>query len=735
MTSANRCGDPRRVVAERWPSARQSAILGAPHDFTVGVGKTSFLAGLQSLSAHRWLRAIRNSLVLLLPVIFIGALALLFASFPFTAVLPPTLAAAGQHLRQPAMLVWQASGGILALCLVVLISHYLAVDARERQSAEVSPPVAATVAMVNFFVFTQVFIESEAHLWMLDARSTLTAIVVAIASSELLFRCLRCQALRIGRRPDVLDPSLHLAVRAIVPALATVAVFFLLCSALSRIDLDLGRRLSAGLIALNDASSSELPGLLVVGALHQLLWFFGVHGGNVLESVYSTLFYSAGDGRHVFAVSKSLFDLYVHVGGSGSTLGLLLVILLRYRYSDSGRVARYALLPSLFNINELVIFGLPIVFNPVYLVPFLLAPLVQIAVSYLCVRHGLVDLDLLAVPWITPPLLGGTINSASWHGGALQLFNLLLSAAIYAPFVDFAERQKQREGLGHVQRIVAEIEGIRVQSSSVLKRHDDLGHTARKLVREFIQDLGTSRVYLVYQPQHDVDRQVVGVEALMRWQHRHFGLISPGAICLLLEESRQICQLGRWVISTACQQLGDWKRVGIAPLRMSVNLSPLQLKDAGLAPFIGECLQSNQLPAGEFGLELTESQHVPDDRESVQTLKALQAMGIHLEMDDFGMGYSSMLYIRRFHFNAIKLDGSLTREVLQSNNCCDIIASVVQLARALKMRVIAEYVETREQQQLLAKLGCDAFQGYWYSPPLAARQCLDYLRGRSSAGG
>ena len=193
------------------------------------MGDTSFLAGLQSLSGHRWLRAIRNSLVLLLPVIFVGALALLLGSFPFAVLLPPPLVAAGQYLRPPAMLVWQASGGILALCLVVLISHYLAVDAREKQSVEVSPPVAVTVAMVNFFVFTQVFIAPQADFWMLDARSTLTAIVVAISSSELLFWCLRCQALRVGRQPDVLDPACIWPFRSIVPALVTVAVFF--CSA------------------------------------------------------------------------------------------------------------------------------------------------------------------------------------------------------------------------------------------------------------------------------------------------------------------------------------------------------------------------------------------------------------------------------------------------------------------------------------------------------------------------
>ena len=698
------------------------------------MGNSSFLAALQLLSSHRWLRAIRNSLVLLLPVIFVGALALLLGSFPFAILLPQTSVEVWRDLSHLALLVWQASGGILALCLVVLISHYLAVDARERRGAEVSPPLAATVALVDFFIFTQVFQGPDVNLWMFGARSTLCAILVAISSSELLFLCLRCKVLRVGRQTYVLDPSLHLAVRAIVPVLTTVVTFLLFSKALSLFHPDLGRSIGVGLLWLDQAFASELPGLLVLSILHQLLWFVGIHGTNVLENVFAVLFYSAGDGRQVLGMSKTLFDLYVHVGGSGSTLGLLLVILIRHRSGDSGRVARYALIPSLFNINELVIFGLPIVFNPVYLVPFVLAPLLQIVVSYLGVRYGLVALDVVAVPWITPPLLAGVINSASWHGGALQLFNLLMSAAVYAPFVGFAERQRHREGLGNVQRILCEIEGIRVQSSSVLSRHDDIGHTARKLVHEFIQDLGTERVFLAYQPQHDASQRVVGVEALLRWQHRHFGFISPGVICVLLEESNQICALGRWTIAAACQQLRDWKLAGIENLRVSVNLSPLQLKDAGLLPLVVECLQRNHLQAGELALELTESQHVPDDQGSVQTLKALQAMGIHLEMDDFGMGYSSMLYIRRFHFDAIKLDGSLTREVLQSNNCCDIIASVVQLARALEMRVVAEYVETREQQELLAKLGCDAFQGYLYSPALVGEQCLNYLRERAPVG-
>jgi EAL domain-containing protein (putative c-di-GMP-specific phosphodiesterase class I) len=153
----------------------------------------------------------------------------------------------------------------------------------------------------------------------------------------------------------------------------------------------------------------------------------------------------------------------------------------------------------------------------------------------------------------------------------------------------------------------------------------------------------------------------------------------------------------------------------------------LQLRDETLPDYVQACLQANGLAPAELGLELTESQHVPDDPLSIATLKNLEALGIYLEMDDFGMGYSSMLYIRRFNFDAIKLDGSLTREVMLDNNCSDIIASVVLLGRAVGIRVVAEYVETREQQAMLEELGCEVFQGYLYSAPLAGAPCLEYL--------
>jgi lactose/cellobiose-specific phosphotransferase system IIC component len=683
---------------------------------------------LQALSGHRWFKAIRNSLVLLLPVVFVGAVALLAGSFPFAVLLPQLDTVLVEESRELGILVWNASNGILALCLVVLISHHLAIEVRTTSGAEISPPVVATVALVDFFIFVQLSSAPLGNLLTLGPRGVLTAILVAIVSSELLFLFLRSGVLDFGRKAyDLMDPTLHLAVRSIIPVMATVALFILAAKSLLMLSLDMRHWASAGLVLLDETSGSQLPGLLILGAVSQLLWFFGIHGPNVLESVLPAMFSTAGDGPRALDATKTFFDLYVHIGGSGSTLGLLLAILLCDRLGEARRVAKYALIPTLFNINELVIFGLPIAFNPFYLVPFLAAPLLQIAVTYLCVRHGLVALDVTPVPWTTPPLLGGAINSGSWHGGALQGFNVLMSALVYAPFVRLDMRQRKNEAMCNVQRILAEIGNAHVRHSKVLGRHDSVGHIARKLLHEFLWDMGTERVHLSYQPQHDGSGRVVGVEALLRWNHRHYGEIPPEVVCTLLEESNRISAFGRWTIETACRQMRDWNLAGIEILRMSVNLSPLQLRDPLLVPFLGECLRANHLSASCFGLELTESQRVPEDALSIKTLKELHATGINLEMDDFGMGYSSMLYIRRFHFDAIKLDGSLTKEVLQDNHCSEIIASVVQLARALDMRVVAEYVETPEQQALLEQLGCDVFQGYLYSPALTGAQCLEYL--------
>ena len=682
---------------------------------------------LRRLPGNRYLRAIRNSLVLMFPVVFVGAIALLLGSFPYSAVLSQNSLLVSEEWRAIAMLVSNASSGILALCLLVLISCFLAAETRDRQFTDISPPLMAVLALVNFFIITR-FADSSSTSLIFGPHNVLPAILIAVVSTELFALFSRIRLLSLGKRTYDLDPTLHLALRAIAPLIATVAVFLLAREGLSALSFDLGKSVAKGVITLDNALDSPLPGLLLLGLINQLLWFVGLHGPHLLEGVHDVLFSFSAACPEMFGISKQFFDIYVHIGGSGSTLGLIFAILIYARYGDYARVAQYALFPALFNINELIIFGLPIIFNPIYLFPFVFVPLVQITLTYFCIRSGFVTLDSTIVPWMTPSILSGVLNSGSWSGGALQLVNILASTLIYAPFVRISVRRKKTENQNNIARILADIEKLKAQNIQVLNRHDDISHAARKLLHEFVDDLGSERVYLAYQPQHDRNGAVVGVEALLRWQHRYLGYVSPGVICALLEESQRIIPFGRWTIETACQQLQRWKIAGVEKLRVSINLSPLQLRDTELLAFVADSLRKNRLSSDEICLELTESQHVPDDLLSIETLEGLEALGIHLEMDDFGMGYSSMLYIRRFKFAAIKLDGVLTRDVLRDKNCRDIISSVVQLGEALGIRVVAEYVETDEQQSILKALGCDEFQGYLYSPALTSSECLDYLQ-------
>lgn len=694
-------------------------VLDDNHSTRIGTFRSLF--SLQRLSRHRWLRAIRDSLVLLLPVTFVGALALLAASFPLW------IHDASSPWSDAALLVWRASNGILSLCLVVLIAQHLAADLRENYLVDVSPPLVATLALVDFFLVVS-FAPTPEGQWMLGPRSVLVAILVAIVSTELFFCCQRLRFLHLFRHSFDLDPTLHLAVRAIVPTITVVGLFCLANRLLLLIPFDGVHAIKTLLFALQDDTGSQLPGLILVGLLGQFLWFFGIHGPNVLESVYPYLFNGAAQSGQVFDISKSFYDLYVHLGGSGATLGILLAILIHARRSEAARIAKYAWLPAVFNINEILIYGLPIVFNPVYLIPFILAPLAEIVLTFEACRSGFLVLDVAAAPWTTPPLISGFLNSGDWRGSFIQCCNIVLSTLIYLPFVRMAAEQRRRESIDTMHRVISSIENLHFQHRVILDRRDDIGHVARKLLQEFMLDLRSGvRVALAYQPQHDAQGRIVGIEALLRWRHRDYGPIPAAVVCALAEESSQIVTLGRWTIETACRQLAEWRQAGIDAVRVSVNLSPVQLRDDTLLDFIKKTLAQYQLQAIDLGFELTESQHVPDTPGVTKTLADLHRAGHYLAMDDFGMGYSSMVYIRRFHFDAIKLDGSLTRDVMTENNCRDIISSIVQLGNSLGLMVIAEYVESMEQREVLLQLGCDAFQGHLFTAALQADECFGYL--------
>ncbi|HJW04433.1 MAG TPA: EAL domain-containing protein [Azospira sp.] len=249
------------------------------------------------------------------------------------------------------------------------------------------------------------------------------------------------------------------------------------------------------------------------------------------------------------------------------------------------------------------------------------------------------------------------------------------------------------------------------------------------LQQQLHQALERNELLLHYQPQMDLATgKVVGVEALLRWNSPELGLVPPGRFIPLAEETGLIVPIGAWVLQEACRQARAWLDAGLPPLTMAVNLSALQFHRSDLRQTVADALTAANLPPAALELELTESILIQDAEATLATLKAMNAMGVLLSIDDFGTGYSSLAYLKRFTVDKLKIDQSFVRDLNTHADSAAIVRAIVQMAASLKLKTIAEGVETEAQAGSLRALGCDEVQGYLYSRPVPAAQCLAYLQ-------
>jgi diguanylate cyclase (GGDEF)-like protein len=237
--------------------------------------------------------------------------------------------------------------------------------------------------------------------------------------------------------------------------------------------------------------------------------------------------------------------------------------------------------------------------------------------------------------------------------------------------------------------------------------------------------------YLVhYQPYCDLaTSEVGGAEALVKWRNETLGLIPAARFVPLLEETGMIVDVGRWVLETACSQIGTWQQARRG-LPVSVNLSLLQFRDKRLLDTIADAISSFKVDPGHLTLEVTESICIQDMEFAVRTLKKLKDMGVSLSVDDFGTGYSSLSYLKKLPVDNIKIDISFVRDVTRDQDTASIVTAITSLARGLKLKTIAEGVETDEQRKILHLLRCDMGQGFLFSPAVPAAE-LEGLMARS----
>jgi EAL domain-containing protein (putative c-di-GMP-specific phosphodiesterase class I) len=236
-------------------------------------------------------------------------------------------------------------------------------------------------------------------------------------------------------------------------------------------------------------------------------------------------------------------------------------------------------------------------------------------------------------------------------------------------------------------------------------------------------------LFLHYQPQMNLASGcMVGMEVLMRWRHPEQGLIAPTKFIPIAEETGLIAPLGEWVLSNACHQYKHWQQAGYRGLCMAVNLSARQFQQDHLLQSIWQILQETHMPPSSLELELAESTLMEYTEETVGILRDLTQSGIRIAIDDFGSGWSSLSYLKRFPIHKLKIDSSLLRNVDSDRNNSAIVSAIIAMAHSLQMHVAAEGVEYKTQLDFLLQQRCDAVQGYYISPPLCSEAFTAFLK-------
>ncbi len=686
-------------------------------------------------------RAIRQGLVLTIPVLLVGSFCLILLNLPLDAYQEALARAA--WASSALTMAYNATMGVFSLYVAASIALCYANAYVERGGT--AYPASALFAAVGAYLVFVGFGMEVVPLEVLSTRSLFIAILSGLFSAMLY--CRVAAVLRPRRRyGDSSDALFDKAVSALAPMAVVLAVAAALNAALSLASgaSSAEELFFEGVSALYPQTDASLASGLFYLFMNNLMWFFGIHGGNMLDGVAQSVFVpgtalnaaavAAGEGPAQI-VTKTFLDVFASIGGAGALLSLLVAVLLFARRRSVRRLAAFSAVPMAFNISEIMMFGLPVVWNPALLVPFIAVPLVNMTVSYVAMACGIVPPVIVDVSWTTPPVVGGYVATGSWAGAALQVANIAVGAAIYAPFLRRYERMADARARAEYARVLGAFqEAERAQCDVELA---ELPGAAGALVASLAADVRLAverrEIALHYQPQFDVAGRAVGAEALMRFEHPEYGMLYPPLMIELARQSGVLPDLERAVFDRA---LDDAARIealahdgAVDPaFAVSVNATGRMLQDEGDVEFIVDAVRSRGLDPGRVAVEATEREALRWHEGAGELLERLRSAGIELAIDDFSMGRTSFQYLETSAFSIVKLDGSISRGAVENERYADIVSSIASLSGQLGFAVLAEYVETAEQRDRLEALGCSLFQGYLYAPALPFDEMVERVR-------
>ena len=688
--------------------------------------KSGFFSAVRKVEKLTVVRAVRNGLIRMIPVLIIGAFALILKTFPVDAYQKWIATFADGFFLHLLDLVYSATFGVLSVYMTFCISR-----AYIKLKADIDTVTGGAViaSLLSFFILAGAYLPTFSTDNM-GPKSMFMAIITGLGASKLylVFHKLLRKKRLFALMSSGADREFNSMLSTLFP-IAIVAVIFALFNELviRLFNVDSFRALltDAFNALFSIGENGFFKGFFFV-FLSSLLWFFGIHGSDTLEGVMQTYFspglaanqaaIAAGNAPSV-VLTREFFECFVLMGGCGSTICLLIAILAFSRSRAKRGLGLTAAFPMIFNINELMVFGLPIIFNPIMLIPFLAVPLVNYSISYLAINTGLVPMITSEIAWTTPIILGGYQATGSAAGAILQVVNVITGVLIYLPFVRLLDRRQDEQIKEYYDEFIDYFKKneIEVFASKLTERNDVYGDFAKGLCADIRHGLKQG-IDIAYQPQYGYDGKCVGVEALLRFEHHVHGRIYPPLVIKLADDGGFLPELEEAVVNRVITERDEVLKKFGEDIKISFNITGTTVITPRFLQFCRALDETVGIKGKKLCIEITEQAAISFNEETKKSLLSLRQLGFMLAIDDFSMGQTSLHYLKDSMFDIIKLDGTLVRGILESDNYREIVSSIVKLSETLDLTVLAEYVETEQQRDMLHEMGCDNYQGYLYSP-------------------
>lgn len=673
---------------------------------------------------NAFLTIVRRGLTMMIPIVLVGGIACALINLPFVDYSSAFVQQYFGGLIRVLESVYHGTFGLFSFAMVITFS--LSYGMEENETVD---KVAMYIVVALGAYGAQLNIGNGSFdMDSLGPKGSFSAMFVALFSCFLYKKIKKLATLTLKKYTTGMESICASAISAFVPMIFVVAIVMLFskglnfCFGVYNIH-ELFSKLSCEIF--ENMNNSFGSGMLYTFLLH-LLWILGFHGSHLLEPVAQTTFANA-TGQAIF--SKSFFDTFVVMGGCGTTICVLLLLLIFYRKDRMGKLAKLSVPTVIFNLNEVLNFGIPIVLNPVMLIPFIMTPVVSYCISYIAVAAGFVPQLVQEIPWSTPVIISGYVATGSVRGAILQIVCIAVGMGIYYPFLRIHKQMQKVYAGEKIKLLVSELQEKEQENElpKFISRADSLGLISRMLVEDLKEAIKNKELYLLYQPQVDENGRCIGAEALLRWNHPLYGMIYPPLIIFLAKEGMILTNLEEELFDMAASSIKKISEEYDGDFKISVNITA-----KSLLWDVESCIESNlkkyDIPAGRMWIEITEQDVISNADIVIDKLKRLNAKGHTLLIDDFGMGHTSLIYLQHDFFKVVKLDGSLVKNLCENMTNQKIVSSVVELGRELDVEVIAEYVETEKQRDKLHEIGCNWYQGYYYSRPIPLDDFISYMK-------